>query len=262
MCGLYGFTTSPRSKMTQKQKHDLTVALGFKSEPRGEDSFGLLVKSMKNKLSTIKGLGTLKDSDLPKTQVKLIKDAKFMMGHNRMASHGEVTLKNCHPFQLGNWIMSHNGVISGHTRYKKETTMLPVGETDSETLLSWLVSKNKVINDFLKVETYHDAFTVYDTAEDKLYIITKGKELYYIQDSDMLVYSSESIITSSSYEIATGKVRVPEIIPCDRVSELTPSGIQTIEHSPHSSGLIQNNPGWKQAWEYDTDAVKYGYGGR
>lgn len=75
-------------------------------------------------------------------------DADLLIAHIRLATKGQVTLQNTHPFVMEDnsgteWVLAHNGtifgsdVLSGYAR-KQE------GETDSERILMYLVdSLNK-----------------------------------------------------------------------------------------------------------------------
>ena len=70
---------------------------------------------------------------------KLTKD-RFIVGHNRLATTGnEKQPKNNHPFQLNEFLMVHNGVISNHATLRKEFNIPSTPETDSYVIL-WLIN--------------------------------------------------------------------------------------------------------------------------
>lgn len=61
--------------------------------------------------------------------------------HWRLATHGDKTVSNCHPFPCfgGQWIGAHNGVLSRQTCFK--------GKTDSESFLMTLEGSEPNIDD-------------------------------------------------------------------------------------------------------------------
>ncbi len=70
--------------------------------------------------------------------------APTILAHVRKATQGGVALANCHPFHRvwagRHWVFVHNGDLKGfHPRL--EDPFLPLGQTDSERALCWLLQR-------------------------------------------------------------------------------------------------------------------------
>ncbi len=75
--------------------------------------------------------------------------AKTVIAHVRLATVGELKPENAHPFSFARWAFAHNGTVEGFANLRREmlNETLPVlresrgGETDSEHLFHWLLSR-------------------------------------------------------------------------------------------------------------------------
>ena len=78
--------------------------------------------------------------------------SKTIIGHVRLASCGNQTHLNTHPFAKKNWVFAHNGtVIAIKSLPEFRLQINPEGETDSEHAFLYLLQKmegfrNEVIN--------------------------------------------------------------------------------------------------------------------
>lgn len=75
--------------------------------------------------------------------------SETVVAHVRKATHGNVNVLNCHPFQHGHWVFAHNGDIVGFDRHRKAlmAEIAPrlrryvLGDTDSEVLFFLILTR-------------------------------------------------------------------------------------------------------------------------
>ncbi|MAE72570.1 MAG: class II glutamine amidotransferase [Bdellovibrionaceae bacterium] len=144
MCRLFGFRSVIQSQVHQSLV-DADNALGVQSE-RHPHGWGVayyaagaphIVKSVQTALS-----------DNLFQKVSGVVSSETVLAHVRLATHGEKTILNTHPFQFGNWVFAHNGNIKDFEKHRDElkSHILPkfkryiLGETDSEILFYVLMS--------------------------------------------------------------------------------------------------------------------------
>lgn len=229
MCGLFGWFEKEKGSLKLDQKKLLTAVLGVKSQVRGTDSWGVFtVWTDKHKrwYRPHRGVGAFKTASRKKLWAD-IPTAEFVMGHTRMKTHGLAKIKNAHPFTCQEWHMAHNGVLSEGT-YLKETLIMPEGETDSEAFLCWVVSKKKGIEGFMETNTSENAFEVYNSKTNELFLISRGREIYAADMGDVVVWSSEKVITETSVHIGLGRQVEAKALPEHSIVKLTSGGFETV----------------------------------
>jgi predicted glutamine amidotransferase len=68
-----------------------------------------------------------------------------LVSHVRQKTVGETSLANAHPFERGPWVFAHNGTINDvkwlHAQTSLERRAEVRGETDSELLFAWLLTR-------------------------------------------------------------------------------------------------------------------------
>lgn len=104
ICGIWGFQAKPNVVSTGRRASIYTM-LALGNERRGDDSWGFY-DSMGTKV--IKGLGAMSAS------VHEFVDFEAGFGHTRRGTTGAITVPNAHPFEIGNIIGAHNGIIFNH----------------------------------------------------------------------------------------------------------------------------------------------------
>lgn len=69
----------------------------------------------------------------------------IFVAHVRQKTVGETSLANTHPFQRGRWVFAHNGTVKDvawlRTHTSPERAAEIRGETDSEILFAWLLTR-------------------------------------------------------------------------------------------------------------------------
>ena len=198
MCGITGIINLSHQRFGVSDKKifkDLLVATSL----RGKHSTGLFtipidnsesVKILKRAVTASEFIETNKFELL----MKDFSDYKYIVGHTRYATVGEINDKNAHPFVSENIISVHNGSVNN----KHEICVLGGKEgsdceVDSESLAIAL-SKNSIEDFVSKVE---GAFAIvwYDTKEKKLHFIRNTERpLHFgvVKDEDTILFASEA----------------------------------------------------------------------
>jgi glutamine amidotransferase len=70
---------------------------------------------------------------------------EMLISHVRRKTVGDTSLVNTHPFESGNWVFAHNGTVKETAWVRSQTAPERLdevgGETDSELLFAWLLTK-------------------------------------------------------------------------------------------------------------------------
>lgn len=107
---------------------------------------------------------------------------KFMLGHNRWATVGKISLRNTHPFNFENIVGCHNGTIPEY-RLKDLKKGPDSFGTDSETVLANI--NEEPIKDIFKSLTGAWAFVWYDRRNGSLnFLRNNQRELFYCYSKD------------------------------------------------------------------------------
>lgn len=108
MCGIFGY-------VLHKKPEDIRLIsyiLASEMDNRGGDSWGWYdTVSGRHE----RGLGDIADISSGQTLSEMCK-FNSIIGHTRKGTTGEKTIENCHPFNLGDIVGAHNGVVYNHTQ--------------------------------------------------------------------------------------------------------------------------------------------------
>ncbi len=111
MCGIIGYIG--------KKRPEEFLINGLKNlEYRGYDSSGIAIKE-NNQIQIIKSVGRIKDLEKKLHNSKLL-EGNIGIAHTRWATHGEPTVVNAHPHQVGKVTLVHNGIIENAEELKQK----------------------------------------------------------------------------------------------------------------------------------------------
>lgn len=123
----------------------------------------------------------------------IIERGKIAIGHRRL-SIIDLDTRSTQPMvsASGRWVLSYNGEIYNYQSLKAQTDYPYRTSSDTEVLLAYLECCG--MDALLRVCNGMFAFAAYDTLENTLYLCRDRfgiKPLYYYQDSEKFIFSSE-----------------------------------------------------------------------
>lgn len=182
MCGIYCSDDS-----------NIFEVLGEVNQTRGNFAAGLLYVTdtgSQPQYSILRKEGSIsiEDIDLPD-------NCKLFLGHNQAPTSSERAFREetSHPFEVGDWIVAHNGVLTNFKQLQQECRVVPENPVDSY-IIPYLLSENDSntgpstdivggeVNNITSVlqrleGTY--AIWMYNTWSGNLYIARQGSTLFY-----------------------------------------------------------------------------------
>lgn len=195
MCGIVGYNG--------KDKNALHVLIdGLRAlEYRGYDSAGIAYKN--NEINIIKSVGKI--DELEKKVDYNIK-SNIGIGHTRWATHGSVNITNCHPHNVGDITIVHNGIIENFNSLKEELENKNYKfntKTDTEVacaLIDLFYNETKDIKKALvkfmdKVEGSY-ALGVIVKGDDNIYSVRKDSPLIVAKGDNGNFIASDTIAVS------------------------------------------------------------------
>lgn len=150
--------------------------------------------------------------------------ADLFMAHIRLATKGQITMDNTHPFVMKDdsgceWVLSHNGTIFGSDALSGYVHR-QAGETDSERILMYLIDRLDRVT--AKAKTANRL-----TADEKISVIEEViKEITPDNKVNILISDGTSLYAHTNYR---GSMNVMEI-----------SGLAAVSSKPLSGAPAEN----------------------
>jgi len=180
MCRL-ALLNSEGVKLIENQKGGLLSLLDYLESSQGGHGNGYMYITKEGKGKVRKGL-KLSNKAIVKDVLSQGDNIRFFMYHTRLASKGEKTNKNCHPFKLGKTVICMNGTEYTMNNWIKDD------DTDTETILKLCKALKLGVR-----ETVSRHFnSVFLGFEDEKFFASKGfGSLELITDNEAVVFASK-----------------------------------------------------------------------
>lgn len=120
MCGVFGWIGT----FTYPERRGLAWALGHMNDRRGGHSWGFVGSHSGSWVRRV-GMGDIEPHG------KKLARHRHVMAHTRLATFGSISARNCHPFELDDVFLSHNGQVWNADEFVDQEQF----EVDSELLL-------------------------------------------------------------------------------------------------------------------------------
>ena len=230
MCGIVGYTSKEGAvsnpEIIRKLMRANDTRGGHSSGYYDGSSFKKCIGRSNNLHAEMRGLST-----------------KTFIGHTRYSTHGERTLPNQHPFQYGNVIGCHNGVVHN---YKEVGEKYGLSKTEVDSQMIFKVMNHTQHLDILGL--FSGALATIFQKNDRFYSYRRVNPLYVGRDGMGGVYFSsikESLEDCNLKEIFLLKESRIYVWDGDEIVDRI-----DIEHCPVEEKYVQVRKQW---WEYGND---------
>ena len=214
MCGIIGY-------IGKNVKKNLIEGLE-RLEYRGYDSAGMVIQ-YNNNFIVRKTLGSV---DNLKENVKDIEFDGVGIAHTRWATHGKISLENCHPhFSFKNEIcLVHNGIIENFEKLKEKLVKKGIkfyGETDSEVVA-------KILGENLSLKKIKKLFSLLEGSFSIVSISKNKKELFFAKYKSPLyiAFKKKSMMVASDPSCFFGKFNKYLTIDDGEYGKISLNGIE------------------------------------
>ena len=215
MCGIFG-------AIGDYDKDKLKI-LAILNENRGRDSFGLYRRDFYKKKGLIyKTVDTpTMVLDNPKLNRYMKNSKGIFLGHTRFATKGDAIAKNSHPFQYGNVIGTHNGIIYNVEELGLEYTDSNF-EVDSQVIFYLLNKERDFKSVFEKLDGYWGLAWTDKRYPKQILLSSHNQGVYYVKIQNRAIYYSSD---ENHLKLITGNRGDSEIlrVPDNQVIRITES---------------------------------------
>ena len=171
MCGIFGYAKRQNAQNDNQIERlkDVLTYLADESVIRGTDSTGISMidsNSRRTFKATAPSSEVVADKSWKKNILNRVnRDSTIAIGHVRLATHGVVNSRNAHPFEIGDVIGAHNGIIYNYNKladkYNKSIEVdseiifeslndrsmnSALEELEGDYAISWVKDSNKIVH--------------------------------------------------------------------------------------------------------------------
>lgn len=233
MCGIIGYIGS---------NVESNLYLGLERlEYRGYDSSGMTIKR-NNDFTTYKATGVVEKL---KSTIKENEEFGIGIAHTRWATHGQISIENCHPHfsSNGSTALVHNGIIENYEELKDDLIKKGkyfYGQTDSEVIAKLFdckldinnlrrVKKKLVGSYALAIISKNSDYIYFAKNKSPLYIALGSECALIASDPSCFVGFADGYITLEDGEY--GKFSQKEVIIYDKNDKIVKKQPQKLDFS-------------------------------
>jgi len=217
MCGLLGMIARKPQGFNYGDVEVFETMLLIDSI-RGKDSTGVFTRFRNGDVRAIKHgshpYNLFRSTEWGEFKSSVTNRGKFIVGHNRAATRGEVNTDNAHPFVEKNIILVHNGTLKDQKNLTDVST-----KVDSHAIAHALAEESELEDhgDYKRViSKINGAFALiwYDTNTEKLYATRNDERPLCILESDNFMFlTSEAWI--AAFPAQRAHIEIKRSIPIE-----------------------------------------------
>lgn len=245
MCGIVGVIQTDLGGVSDRY-YEVFDQMLIANSLRGKDGTGVFAAADWGAAKTLKVSGhpfnLLNSSEYEKwTKERQKKCARFIIGHNRLATTGKKTLQNAHPFVHKHITMVHNGTLD---KYATDLNLKQY-EVDSEVLCAAIADEG--IDAAMAKTAGAWAIIYHDAKQNTLNILRNfDRPLFFCRDqffNRILLASEPMMLQWIIARNGLGKDLKPEFVPGNTLHTINLSGKkEETKHSIKTKLHVESRP--------------------